>query len=84
MRRYPKFLRSSPSFMGLDFFDLGIIGFMLILAVIVNWSAPVTLILSFVLIIITKYLRQKVDLIGLVVPKDRDLILSRRNHDSSI
>ncbi len=84
MRRYPKFLKTMPSFYGLVPADLLGLGCGLFLSMVLNLTPIVALILSAVLMGSLKLIRHYFDLVGFLMPTKRELKLKGGNHGTSV
>lgn len=69
MRTYPKFLKRTPTFFGLNFIDIGLVMASLLLAMILNLTPFMALVIATVLILIAKALRKYLDFTALFVSK---------------
>ncbi len=76
MRTYPKFLKKTPTFFGLDFIDIALIMASLFLAMIFNLSPFTALIIGALMIGVSKYVRKNFDLTALFIAR-------KENNDDS-
>ncbi len=76
MKKYPKFLKSLPEFYGLGFPDLSVLMAMLYFSMLFNLSPFASISLSGLAILACKFVRKNFDLIGWMLPKDKDIFLS--------
>ena len=69
MRTYPKFLKRTPTFFGLNFIDIGLVMASLLLAMILNLTPFMALVIATVLILMAKALRKYLDFTAFFVSK---------------
>lgn len=76
MKRFPQFLKTNPSFHGLQFSD--IVGLMVILymAMILSLNPLVTIALSIVAIGVMKVLKKNFDFTGILVSRKKEIHLT--------
>ena len=76
MKRFPQFLKTNPSFHGLQFSDIGALMVILYMAMILGLNPLFTIALSVVVIVVMKILKRNFDFTGLLVSKKSEIHLS--------
>lgn len=76
MKRFPQFLKTNPSFHGLQFTDIAGLMFILYLAMILGLNPLITIVLSVMMIGVMKIMKKNFDFIGLLVPRKKEIHLS--------
>lgn len=84
MRRYPKFLKTMPSFYGLVPADLMGLGIGLFISMVLNLAPILALALSAGLMGGLKFVRHYFDLVGFLMPSKSELSLKGGDHDTSL
>lgn len=79
MKRFPKFLKSMPSFYGLSFYEIGALVAGLYIAMIFRLDPISALLGCLVSIGIMKYIRLNFDLFGFLSPKFKRINLDEIN-----
>ncbi len=83
MRKYPKFLKTLPSFYGLAPADLLGLGIGLFISMVFDLEPIVALVLSGLLMGAFKIVRQYFDVVGFLLPSRRELFLRRGDYEST-
>jgi len=78
MKTYPKFLKAMPSFFGLGPVDLLGLGIGLFISLLLNLSPIFALVSSAILMGASKLFRTYFDVVGLLLPKKKTIILTER------
>jgi len=76
MKRFPQFLKTNPSFHGLQFSDIAGLMVILYMAMILGLNPLITIALSIMLIGVMKIMKKNFDFIGLLVPRKKEIHLS--------
>lgn len=75
MKKFPQFLKSNPTFHGLQFSDLAGLMVILYLAMIMNLNPLITVFLSVLLIAVMKVLKRYLDFTGFFSPRTKGILL---------
>lgn len=76
MKRFPQFLKTNPSFHGLQFSDIAVLMVILYMAMILGLNPLITIGLSVVTIGVMKILKKNFDLTGILVPRKKEIFLT--------
>lgn len=76
MKKFPQFLKTNPSFHGLQFSDIAGLMVILYMAMILGLNPLITIALSVVMIGVMKIMRKNFDFTGLLVPRKNEIHLS--------
>lgn len=76
MKRFPQFLKTNPSFHGLQFSDIAALMVILFMAMILGLNPLITIGLSIVVIGVMKILKRNFDFTGLFVPRKNEIHLT--------
>jgi len=76
MKRFPQFLKTNPSFHGLQFSDIAGIMVILYTAMILGLNPIITIALSIVVVGLMKILKKNFDFTGLLVPRKKEIHLT--------
>lgn len=76
MRRYPRFLKTMPEFLGISFPEVGIILLSLWVCLILNIGPHFALIFSIGGILLFKVIKKNFDFIGFMVPRKKSIYLT--------
>jgi len=75
MRRFPQFLKTNPSFHGLQFSDIAVLMVMLYMAMILGLNPLMTIALSLLMVGVMKILKRNFDFTGLLVSRKKEIHL---------
>jgi hypothetical protein len=81
VKRFPKFLKSIPSFYGLSFYEIGALVAGLYIAMILELNPVFALTLCLFSIGAMKFLRQNFDFKGFIAPKYKEINLDELDGD---
>ena len=84
MRKYPKFLKTMPSFFGLGPVDLLFLGLGLFISLIFDLSPLTALLVSAVLMISCKVIRTYCDVVGFLLPHTKRIEIPGEWRDTSL
>ena len=76
MKRFPQFLKTNPSFHGLQFSDIAGLMVILYMAMILGLNPLITIGLSILVIGVMKILKKNFDFTGLLVPRKKEIHLA--------
>lgn len=76
MKRFPQFLKTNPSFHGLQFSDIAALMVILYMAMILEMNPLFTIGLSIVVVGAMKILKRNFDFTGLLVPRKKEIYLT--------
>lgn len=77
MERFPKFLKTMPVIYGLSFYEIGALVFALYVAMILNLSSILSLVICLVFIGFTKFIKRNFDLTGFFASKVKTIDLTK-------
>lgn len=76
MKRFPQFLKTNPSFHGLQFSDIAGLMVILYMAMILSLNPLITIALSIVAIGVMKVLKKNFDFTGILVSRKKEIHLA--------
>lgn len=76
MKRFPQFLKTNPSFHGLQFSDIAGLMVILYMAMIFGLNPLITIGLSITVVGVMKILKKNFDFTGLLVPRKKEIHLT--------
>lgn len=76
MKRFPQFLKTNPSFHGLQFSDIAGLMVILYMAMILGLNPLITIGLSVVMVGVMKILKKNFDFTGLLVQRKKEIHLA--------
>lgn len=76
MKHFPQFLKSNPTFHGLQFSDIAGLMVILYVAMIMEFNPLITIGMSVVMVGTMKILKRNFDFTGLLVPRKKEMYLT--------